>query len=160
MGEARARERIVVPAFQDSHIHLHDGGLDGQSCQLFDAANASDALALVRACVRALPSDERFLLGAGYALPVFGDAGPNKAMLDESVGDRDIGVFVWAADGHSCWLNSVMLARAGVAPTSNGNLHEKQCASAATRYHHRTTLWQNVFTFRHVRWFKEILNAL
>ena len=123
---------LVLPAFQDSHIHLADGGLDQLHCSLFDAATLDAALAALQACVDALPESARWLQAGGYALPIFtaSTGPPSSAMLDRLTGARELAIFVWSADGHACWFNSRFAARAN-ATDSGGSAHEERCGTLA-----------------------------
>jgi hypothetical protein len=102
---------MLLPAFQDAHVHLIDGGVELDDCDLSPAENAAAVATAVRACAAAHPR-EPWVRGSGWQLPYFPDGNPRKELLDSLVPDRP--AFLWAADGHSAWANSRALARAGV----------------------------------------------
>jgi len=103
--------RMLLPGFQDGHVHLIDGGVELGDCNLTDAGSADEVKAEVRACAAAHPTLP-WIRGSNWELPYFPDANPRKELLDTLVPDRP--AFLWAADGHSAWANSRALALAGI----------------------------------------------
>lgn len=104
--------RVMMPAFQDSHIHPISSGVEASRCNL----NAVDDLAAYRSVIaeyaRAHP-DLEWITGGGWSMSVFGPGGaPSKAILDELVPDRP--VYLSSADGHTAWANSRALEIAGI----------------------------------------------
>ena len=102
---------MLLPAFEDAHVHLIDGGLELGDCNLSEAENAAAVVAAIRGCAGAHPQ-EAWVRGSGWQLPYFPDGNPRKELLDTLVPDRP--AFLWAADGHSAWANSRALAKAGI----------------------------------------------
>lgn len=103
--------RTVVPGFHDAHVHPISAGREHFGCSLTDAKSVEDILARVRACDQAKPGDG-WLVGRGWDLSLFPQANPSKALLDGVVAGRPI--YLEGADGHSGWLNSAGLAKAGI----------------------------------------------
>jgi predicted amidohydrolase YtcJ len=103
--------RLVLPAFHDSHVHPISAGMEARQCDLNEAATRDEVLARVRSCAAADPA-RPWIVGGGWALPVFPDANPSKALLDAIEPSRP--VYLTAADGHSAWVNSRALALAGI----------------------------------------------
>jgi predicted amidohydrolase YtcJ len=103
--------RMVLPGFQDGHVHLLAGGVELGECTLFTLSSATAIADSIKACVAARP-DAPWVRGAGWELTVFPDANPSRALLDRIVGDRP--AIFDAADGHSAWTSSKALALAGV----------------------------------------------
>ena len=103
--------RLVLPAFQDSHVHLVTGGVELGQCDLNDAASPEEVFQRVRDYAAAHPG-EPWIVGGGWALPLFPQANPRKEDLDRLVPDRP--VCLSSADGHSSWVNSRALALAGI----------------------------------------------
>jgi hypothetical protein len=103
--------RMLLPGFHDSHAHVLEGGISLGLLDLSELATREAVLAAVRAWAEEQP-DEDWIVGFGWALPIFPDANPSKADLDAIVPDRP--VYLGAADGHSAWLNSRALAEAGI----------------------------------------------
>lgn len=107
---------MVLPGFHDTHSHPIGGGVQMLQCDLSEAQTLEETLATIRRCHEARPDtdapDDDWLLGGGWNLALFADANPHKALLDEIVGDRP--VFLEGADGHSSWVSSAGLTRAGI----------------------------------------------
>jgi len=103
--------RMVLPAFQDSHIHLVMGGVELLACNLAELARKEEVFARVREYAAAHPGLP-WITGGGWALPLFPQANPRKEDLDALVPDRP--AVLDSADGHSCWVNSRALALAGI----------------------------------------------
>jgi predicted amidohydrolase YtcJ len=101
--------RVLIPGFVDAHVHLVDGGVELGQCALFELEAADAILAEVARCAAA---GRGWVEGAGWSLPAFGPEGPGRAALDAVTGGRP--ALLWAADGHSAWVNTAALARAGV----------------------------------------------
>jgi len=103
--------RMVLPAFQDSHIHLISGGVELGLCDLNGLRTKGEVLARIREYAEAHP-DAAWITGGGWDLPLFPQANPRKEDLDAAVPDRP--AVISSADGHSAWANSRALALAGV----------------------------------------------
>lgn len=103
--------KMVLPAFQDSHIHLITGGVELGLCNLNGLRTKEEVFEKVRAYAAANPG-LAWVTGGGWDLPVFPQANPRKEDLDALVPDRP--AVLSAADGHSAWANSKALALAGI----------------------------------------------
>ena len=103
--------RMVLPAFQDSHIHLVMGGVELLACNLSGLETKEAVFARIREYASAHP-DLPWVTGGGWDLPLFPQADPRREDLDALVPDRP--AFMDSADGHSAWVNSRALALAGV----------------------------------------------
>ncbi|HEX5574291.1 MAG TPA: amidohydrolase, partial [Gemmatimonadales bacterium] len=103
--------KMVLPGFQDGHVHPIDSGVELGDCTLYDLTTAAAIADSIRKCARAHP-DQAWVRGGGWQLPVFQDANPSKALLDQAVSDRP--ALFYAADGHSAWANSKALALAKI----------------------------------------------
>ncbi len=107
---------MVLPSFHDAHAHPISGGVEMGQCDLDAAGSVEETLALIEACHQATPDtdapDDDWLVGGGWNLGLFPDGAPGKGLLDDIVGDRP--VYLSGADGHSGWVSSGGLARAGV----------------------------------------------
>jgi predicted amidohydrolase YtcJ len=103
--------KMVLPAFQDSHVHLVTGGVKLGLCNLNGLRTKEEVFAAVRAYAAANPG-QAWVTGGGWDLPIFPQANPRKEDLDALVPDRP--AVLSAADGHSVWVNSRALALAGV----------------------------------------------
>jgi predicted amidohydrolase YtcJ len=118
--------KMVLPGFQDSHVHLISGGMELEQCNLNDLQTKEEILARIRAYAAENPDNE-WIVGGGWALPVFSEANPSKEELDALVSDRP--AFLSAADGHSAWVNSRALELAGITAKTgdpkNGRIERK-----------------------------------
>ena len=104
--------RMLLPAFQDSHIHPIGGGMQANACDLTDLNDLAAYRSKIAACARAEP-DAPWILGGGWLMSVFGPgAAPSRLIIDELVPDRP--VYLESSDGHTGWANSKALAIAGV----------------------------------------------
>ncbi len=104
--------RMLLPAFQDSHVHPIGAGIEASRCDL----NSIDDLAGYRAAIgeyAAANPDVDWITGGGWSMSVFGPGGsPSKTIIDELVPDRP--VYLSSRDGHSGWANSRALEIAGI----------------------------------------------
>jgi predicted amidohydrolase YtcJ len=123
--------RLVLPAFQDAHIHPVSAGVELGQCNINDLATKEAILEKVRAC--AATEKKTWIVGGGWPLPAFPNANPTKEMLDAVVSDRP--VLLSAADGHSSWANSKALELAGITAATpdptNGRI-ERDASGAPT----------------------------
>jgi hypothetical protein len=104
--------RLMLPGFQDVHIHPIGGGIEAAACDLNDLTTLEEYLEAVRTYAAENP-DEEWILGGGWKMSVFGPgANASRKLLDEIVPDRP--VFLASADGHSAWVNSKALEIAEV----------------------------------------------
>src|SRR4051812_30541136 len=81
------RGAMVLPGFQDAHVHPISSGVELGECRLHDLTTAAAVLDSIRACARA-DSNSSWLRGNGWQLPLFPDANPFRAALDRVVPDR------------------------------------------------------------------------
>jgi hypothetical protein len=104
--------RMMLPGFQDVHIHPISGGIEAQACDLNSLATLEEYLVAIEACASENP-DEEWIVGGGWSMSVFGPgANASRTLLDEIVPDRP--VMLTSADGHSAWVNSRALEIAGI----------------------------------------------
>jgi predicted amidohydrolase YtcJ len=102
---------LLLPGFQDAHVHPMQGGLERLRCDLSELDTREGYLAAVRAYADAHP-DRPWISGGGWSMTVFGPAGPTAAELDAVVPDRP--VFLPNRDHHGAWANSRALELAGI----------------------------------------------
>ncbi|GBC86086.1 N-substituted formamide deformylase [bacterium HR12] len=103
--------RMLLPGFQDAHVHPPSAGVEMLQCELLDLHGLDEYREAIRAYAAAHPEAE-WILGGGWAMDVFPGGVPTKEILDELVPDRP--VFLPSRDGHSAWVNSVALKLAGI----------------------------------------------
>ncbi len=102
---------LVLPGFQDAHVHPVQGGLKRLRCDLSDLDTREDYLEAVRSYAAANP-DRLWIGGGGWSMAVFGPTGPLAADLDRVVPDRP--VFLPNRDHHGAWVSSRALELAGI----------------------------------------------
>lgn len=104
--------RLVLPGLTDSHFHLLLGARSLRDLQLDDATSIAEVQARLRAFAEA-HRDREWITGRGWQHRLFtsGDA-PHRTLLDAVVPDRP--VYLSAFDGHSAWVNTIALERAGI----------------------------------------------
>lgn len=103
--------RMLVPGFQDAHIHPVWGALELTRCDLAGLGSRHAHLAAVQRYAAEHP-DAPWILGGGWNTADFPDGGPTAADLDAVVGDRP--VVLLSNDKHSSWVSGAALRRAGI----------------------------------------------
>ncbi len=106
------RGRMLLPGFQDAHVHPPPGGLEMLRCNLSDAHSLEEYRRIVAGYAAAHP-EAPWILGGGWSMDVFPGGNPPKEELDALVPDRP--AFLPSRDGHSAWVNSRALELAGIA---------------------------------------------
>lgn len=102
---------MVLPGFQDAHVHPDHGGLDRMRCDLHDAGGVEEYVARIRAYASANPGTP-WILGGGWAMDSFERGTPHHSVLDGAVPDRP--AFLKNRDGHGAWVNARALEVAGI----------------------------------------------
>ena len=69
--------RLMVPGFQDAHVHPVGGGLDMLQCDLHADHAVDDYLARIGAYAREHP-DREWILGGGWSMDVFPGGTPTQ----------------------------------------------------------------------------------
>ncbi|WP_405866423.1 amidohydrolase [Streptomyces sp. NBC_01515] len=103
--------RLLLPGFQDAHVHPVPAGLELTQCDLTGAKTAEDTIAAVRAYADAHPERE-WITGGGWSMEAFEGGTPTKELLDSVVPDRP--VYLPNRDHHGAWVNSRALQLAGI----------------------------------------------
>ncbi|MGV9566301.1 amidohydrolase [Streptomyces sp. NPDC003480] len=103
--------RLLLPGFQDAHIHPVPAGLELTRCDLTGVRTAEETLAVVRAYAEAHP-DREWITGGGWSMEAFEGGTPTRQLLDAVVPDRP--VYLPNRDHHGAWVNSRALELAGV----------------------------------------------
>lgn len=101
--------KMVLPGFEDTHVHPVTGGIELGECNLNDAATLDDIRRIVGECAK---KPGAWVRGGGFQLPIFPNGAPTRQLLDSLVPDRP--ALFSSADGHSSWVNSRALALGGV----------------------------------------------
>ncbi|MGH9536756.1 MAG: amidohydrolase [Terriglobales bacterium] len=107
-----AAGKLLLPGFNDSHVHFVDGGLALDSVQLNDATSAAEFARRIAERVKTTPKDE-WLTGGDWDETKWTPAKmPTKELIDRI--SPDTPVFVSRYDGHMALANSVTLTLAGI----------------------------------------------
>lgn len=103
--------RLVLPGFQDAHVHLLSGGTDLiETAQLYDCQSLGDIQAALAA--QAARWTGRVVWGAGWQCGFFGDANLTRHVLDAVVPDRPC--LIYDGNFHNACINSAALDMAGI----------------------------------------------
>ena len=106
------RGKLLVPGFQDAHIHMGTGGSDLLTCNLAGLETADQVYDAISRYVEENP-DIPWVIGGGWFRETFPfPQGPTRQKLDELVGPRPA-VFS-PYDRHGAWVNTAALRAAGV----------------------------------------------
>jgi predicted amidohydrolase YtcJ len=103
--------RMLLPGFQDAHVHTVWGGLDILRCDLSGLSTASEYLERLGEYAQQNPGDE-WVLGGGWQMSAFPGGTPTAEALDRVAADRP--AFLPNRDGHGAWVNSAALRLAGI----------------------------------------------
>ncbi|WP_067814545.1 amidohydrolase [Actinomadura kijaniata] len=105
------RGRLLLPGFQDAHIHAVMGGVELGQCDLTGTTDPREYLRRVAAHAAAHP-DREWIVGGGWSMESFDGGVPTRALLDEIVPDRP--VYLVNRDHHGAWANTRALEIAGI----------------------------------------------
>jgi len=104
--------KMVLPGFQDAHIHPPVSGVGYLTCGLYDLETQEEYVQAVADCAKRRP-DAPWIRGEGWSLAAFAPTGiPDKKLLDAILPDRP--VYLDSRDGHTAWVNSKALEIAGI----------------------------------------------
>jgi len=102
---------LLLPGFQDSHVHAPFAGRNRRRVWLNDTRGRRGYLDAIADYAAAHP-DEPWVVGGGWAMEYFPGGTPRKEDLDSVVPDRP--VFLFNRDVHGAWVNSRALELAGI----------------------------------------------
>lgn len=104
--------KLVLPGFNDAHVHFYAGGSHLSSVQLRDAKSEGEFRERIRAFAARAPKG-RWILGGDWDHENWTPARlPTRQLIDEAAGDHP--VFINRLDGHMSLANSLALKLAGV----------------------------------------------
>ncbi|MEK2493468.1 amidohydrolase [Kitasatospora purpeofusca] len=103
--------KLLLPGFQDAHIHAVFGGTELAVCDLTGTVGVADYLERIRAYADANP-DQEWITGSGWSMESFEGGLPTRQLLDSVVPDRP--VYLTNRDHHGAWANTRALELAGV----------------------------------------------
>jgi predicted amidohydrolase YtcJ len=107
-----ASGKLLLPGFNDSHVHFVDGGLSLDSVQLNDASSAAEFARRIAEQAAKTPKGEWVTSGDWDETKWTPAAMPTKELIDPLTPDTP--VFVSRYDGHMALANSVTLRLAGI----------------------------------------------
>jgi predicted amidohydrolase YtcJ len=107
--------RMVLPGFQDVHIHAPQAGLARSRCWLRDVGSAAGYLEQIRRYAAGHP-DAAWIVGEGWAMDAFPGGIASSRALDGVISDQP--VYLESRDGHSAWVNPRALELAGITRAS------------------------------------------
>ena len=79
--------KMVLPGFIDSHVHLLWGGIEMKECQLSGLESKEEIVSKIKTYIERNPQ-LNWIRGNGWSLPVFEDGNPSKYLLDEINKDK------------------------------------------------------------------------
>lgn len=107
-----AQKRLVLPGFNDAHVHFLTGGFSLATVDLRDAASAGELAKRLGEYARRVPKGQ-WILGGDWDHERWpGSPLPTKEMIDSATPDNP--VFVNRLDGHMALANSLALQLAGI----------------------------------------------
>ncbi len=107
-----AAGRLLLPGFNDSHVHFVDGGLSLDSVQLNDANSAAEFARRIGEQAGKTPKGEWVTSGDWDETKWTPSAMPTRELIDPLTPNTP--VFVSRYDGHMALANSVTLRLAGI----------------------------------------------
>jgi predicted amidohydrolase YtcJ len=109
-----AHGRLLLPGFNDSHVHFTDGGAAHAEVQLNDAGSVEELRRRLAAQVARTARGE-WILGGDWDETKWGPRQqPTAAMIDDVT--REVPVFLSRYDGHQGLANSAAMRLAGISP--------------------------------------------
>ncbi|MCX4745934.1 amidohydrolase [Kitasatospora sp. NBC_01287] len=105
------RGKLLLPGFQDSHIHAVYGGVELAQCDLTGTTGVDEYLQRIREFADANPERE-WITGGGWSMESFEGGLPTRHLLDSVVPDRP--VYLLNRDHHGAWANTRALELAGL----------------------------------------------
>ena len=107
-----AAGKLVLPGFNDAHVHFLSGGFSLANVDLRDASSPAELARRLGECAKKLPKG-RWILGGDWDHEKWTGAPlPTKEMIDAATPDHP--VFVNRLDGHMALANTLALKLAGV----------------------------------------------
>ena len=103
--------RLVVPGFEDAHLHLMSGARNLERVDLSAETTLAGLSEKIRRFAAANPKSP-WVVGRGWVYGTFPGGLPTREQLDAVVPDRP--AYMDCYDGHTGWANSRALALAGV----------------------------------------------
>jgi len=106
-----AKGRLVLPGFNDSHLHFIDAGRQLAAVQLRDARSREEFVARIQTFGETLPAGA-WITGGSWDNSLWGGELPTREWIDAVTGERP--AWLSRVDGHMALANSAALKLAGV----------------------------------------------
>ncbi|MFJ3905498.1 amidohydrolase [Streptomyces sp. NPDC090025] len=103
--------KLLIPGFQDAHIHAVYGGVELAECDLSGTTGVDEYRRIIAEFAAAHPGQE-WITGGGWSMESFEGGLPTREFLDAIVPDRP--VLLVNRDHHGSWANSRALELAGI----------------------------------------------
>jgi predicted amidohydrolase YtcJ len=110
-----AQGRMLVPGFNDSHLHFLDAGFRLASVQLRDAKTPAEFISRIQAFAATVPPGT-WITGGDWDHEQWGGELPRRDWIDAVTPDHP--VWVWRLDGHMGLANSAALRAASITATT------------------------------------------
>ncbi|NMD06846.1 MAG: amidohydrolase [Phyllobacteriaceae bacterium] len=95
--------KLILPGFQDAHIHLQDSGQHYATQAVLDECHSiAELQGVLRSFAGTHTGD--WVNGVGWSTGIFTDTNLTRQVLDKAVPDRPC--YILASDGHNACLNS------------------------------------------------------
>lgn len=135
--------RLVLPGFQDAHVHLLSGGVDLVTAAPLHDVQDEGALLDTLARHAAARPDLPLVIGAGWQPGLFGDHNLTAAVLDRVVAGRP--ALAYDSSYHNACLNTRALDMAGVTADTpdppNGHILRDATGRATGMLHEEAIPW-------------------
>lgn len=105
------RGGLALPGFTDAHIHLLGYGLTLDEVNLTDVADYSEVERRLQEQVALTPAG-KWIRGSGWNQDLWNGIQPSRHLIDRLSSIHPIALT--RKDGHSLWVNSLALAKAGI----------------------------------------------
>jgi predicted amidohydrolase YtcJ len=102
---------LVLPGFQDSHVHAPQAGRNLTNVDLRDLSSQPAYLDRIARYVADHP-DAAWVVGGGWSMEHFPGGTPHRDDLDAVTAGKP--AFLFNRDVHGAWVNTAALARAGI----------------------------------------------
>lgn len=103
--------QLVLPGFVDAHSHPSHAVDLLENISLYNLHSLDMYRKTIQEYITAHPERE-YYRGSGWDNTLFSLQGPEKGFLDDIVPDKPLALISY--DGHSTWVNSEMLKKAGI----------------------------------------------
>ncbi|MCX4843771.1 amidohydrolase [Streptomyces sp. NBC_00893] len=103
--------KLLLPGFQDSHVHAVGGGSELAECDLAEIVDVGACLERIRAYADT-HLEREWITGGGWSMESFAGGLPTRQLLDSVVPDRP--VLLANRDHHGAWANTRALELAGL----------------------------------------------